>query len=76
MERIKLKSLSGLAKILKITLCLADIVTIAFYERPSLTLPNPLQLGLAVNGSVQLPQAHSSGTWIEGCFLLMISSAA
>ncbi|MQM11036.1 hypothetical protein Taro_043940 [Colocasia esculenta] len=76
MERIKLKSLSGLAKILGITLCLAGVVTIAFYEGPSLASPNHLQLGHGVNGSAQHPQTHSTRTWIKGCFLLMISSAA
>ncbi|MQL93086.1 hypothetical protein Taro_025728 [Colocasia esculenta] len=75
-ERIKLRSLSGLAKILGITLCLAGIVTIAFYEGPSLASPSHLQLGHGVNGSAQHPHAHSTGTWIKGCFLLMISSAA
>ncbi|MQL89803.1 hypothetical protein Taro_022387 [Colocasia esculenta] len=75
METINLKSLSSLAKIFGITLCLAGVVTIAFYQGPSLTSPNHHQLGHG-NGSARHPRTHSTGTWIKGCFLLIISHAS
>ncbi|KAH7671267.1 WAT1-related protein [Dioscorea alata] len=65
-EALKVKSKSGIAKVLGITLCLAGILMIAFYTGPQLNHHEPYHHS-------QQP-THSSRTWIKGSFLMISAS--
>lgn len=71
---INLKSLSGVAKALGVALCLAGIMTIAFYTRPHL---NPLNhyhpLGHKTSSTSHRP-GHSKQNWMKGSFIMITAT--
>ncbi|ONK57546.1 uncharacterized protein A4U43_C09F1600 [Asparagus officinalis] len=75
MESVRLKSISGIAKILGVAICLAGVVTIAFYRGPHL---NPLNqhhhLFSHKNNSSHHTQIHSKATWIKGTFFMIAAN--
>lgn len=74
MERVNLKSLTGVAKVLGVALCLAGVMTIAFYTGPHL---NPLihyrPFGHKTS-STSIGPAHSKQNWIKGSFIMVTSN--
>ncbi|KAG1369801.1 WAT1-related protein [Cocos nucifera] len=74
METMNLKSLSGVAKALGLALCLAGIMTIAFYTGPHL---NPLihyhPLGHKTSSTNYGP-AHSKQNWMKGSFIMIAAT--
>ncbi|KAI4365503.1 hypothetical protein MLD38_021483 [Melastoma candidum] len=71
MEALKLRSLSGLAKLTGMMLCLGGAAVFAFYKGPSTRLWGHHSSG----HDVRPQQASFSGTtWIKGCFLMLISN--
>ncbi|XP_077241371.1 WAT1-related protein At5g64700-like [Tasmannia lanceolata] len=65
MEVVKLKSLSGTAKIVGIVVCLGGAMTYAFYKGPRL-------LSWSHHDSVARKDSqHSNNTWITGTFILL-----
>lgn len=73
MERVNLKRLSGAAKALGITLCLAGIMTIAFYTGPHL---NPLvhYYPFGHKTSSTEGSSHPKKSWIKGTFFMIASN--
>ncbi|KAM0940451.1 putative EamA domain-containing protein [Dioscorea sansibarensis] len=68
MEVFKMKSISGVMKMIGITFCVAGVITIAFYTGAPLTSSmkhHPV--------SNHQPQ-HSTSTWIKGSFLMIIAN--
>ncbi|XP_008781417.3 WAT1-related protein At5g64700-like [Phoenix dactylifera] len=71
METIKLKSISGIAKIFGVALCLAGVLVIAFYEGPSLKSLNHLQLSLLGTNAID-NDTNSKQKWVLGTFLMVV----
>ncbi|XP_010520240.1 PREDICTED: WAT1-related protein At5g64700 [Tarenaya hassleriana] len=73
MERLKVKSVQGTAKLVGIIVSMGGVATLALYTRPHVKLPFCLHR----HGQVQ-DHRHiiSSGgaTWIKGCFLMITSN--
>lgn len=78
MEVVKLRSMSGIAKVTGVALCLAGALVIALYTGPSLSPINhhrafaPGAGGHAAAHGLQAP--GSRGTWIVGTFLMLLSN--
>jgi len=71
---LKIKTGAGIAKMVGIVACLAGAATLAFYKGPHLKLLSHHHHLLGGNHK-QHDQSHSpSGTWIKGCFFLMLSN--
>ncbi|KAL6992807.1 hypothetical protein U1Q18_010923 [Sarracenia purpurea var. burkii] len=71
MEKVNLRTPSGMAKIAGIGLCLGGAITIAFYRGPSLRLFNHHLLGPHGIEANQVSTGSSSREWIKGCFLML-----
>lgn len=77
MEVVKLRSISGIAKVTGVALCLAGALVIAFYTGPSVS---PVSHHRAFGrGGAHAAAAHglkapSRGTWILGTFLMFLSN--
>ncbi|KAH0453537.1 hypothetical protein IEQ34_017861 [Dendrobium chrysotoxum] len=75
MESLRLRKLSGISKIIGVTICLCGIITIALYTGPHL---NPLikfqPFGPRNNLSYSSP--HSKENWIKGTFLLITANSS
>ncbi|XWS33215.1 hypothetical protein CRYUN_Cryun22dG0061800 [Craigia yunnanensis] len=72
MEMVTVKTVPGIAKVAGILVCMAGVVTLAFYKGPVL---KPLfHLHFQPHSKGQDDHHASSGTtWILGCFLLLVS---
>ncbi|XP_010260944.1 PREDICTED: WAT1-related protein At5g64700-like [Nelumbo nucifera] len=74
METVKLRTLSGKVKIVGVTLCLAGAMILAFYKGPHLKpLMNHHPFGNR-NSEENLGLAHTTKTWVKGCFLMLTSN--
>ncbi|KAF8405881.1 hypothetical protein HHK36_007959 [Tetracentron sinense] len=74
MEIVKLRTLSGIAKIVGIIVCMAGAATLAFYKGPQLKPlihHHPFGHHNSVENHVL---AHSSQRWVKGCFLMLTSN--
>ncbi|XP_073099822.1 WAT1-related protein At5g64700-like [Elaeis guineensis] len=71
METIKLKSISGIAKIFGVALCLARVLVIAFYEGPSLKSLKHQQLSLLGTNTID-NYTNSKTKWVSGTFLMVL----
>ncbi|KAJ0973313.1 hypothetical protein J5N97_021272 [Dioscorea zingiberensis] len=70
MESLKLKSISGMAKMVGMAFCVAGIMTIAFYTGPSLkNFVNHHD-----DHRVTHEPTHSTGAWIKGSFLMIFAN--
>jgi hypothetical protein len=86
LEKIKLRSRSGLGKLAGVALCLAGVLVIAFYAGPSIRpLAHPTLQWKNFSFLLQNFEdpffAHklwvvSNGAWIRGTFLLLLACAA
>ncbi|XP_057440167.1 WAT1-related protein At5g64700-like isoform X2 [Lotus japonicus] len=75
-ERLKVKTIPGIAKLIGILACLGGAAILAFYKGPHFKfLSHRPLLG---NHKSQQHQGHNalsaSGTWIKGCFLILLSN--
>ncbi|KAM0940447.1 putative EamA domain-containing protein [Dioscorea sansibarensis] len=74
METLKLKSRSGMAKLLGILFCVTGIMIIALYEGPQLSSLNPHHIQFANHeGNSNHESKHSITAWIKGSFLVVFS---
>ncbi|XP_077241368.1 WAT1-related protein At5g64700-like isoform X2 [Tasmannia lanceolata] len=71
MEDVKLKSLSGKAKVVGIIACLAGAMTYAFYKGPHFNSFSHHYSIASKNSHVDEVHTHSSETWLVGSFLLL-----
>ncbi|XP_073099911.1 WAT1-related protein At5g64700-like [Elaeis guineensis] len=71
METIKLKSISGIAKIFGVALCLARVLVIAFYEGPSLKSLKHQQLSFLGTNTID-NYTNSKTKWVLGTFLMVL----
>ncbi|XP_052190495.1 WAT1-related protein At5g64700 [Diospyros lotus] len=73
MERVKVRTAAGIAKVIGIAICISGATVIAFYKGPpiKLLLP-PHHLFLHSAAAATTDQTSSSTfTWIKGCFLML-----
>ena len=68
MEPLKLKSRSGIVKLLGILFCATGIMIIALYKGPQLSSLNHHHIQLTNRES-----EHSITTWIKGSFIVALS---
>ncbi|KAF2284343.1 hypothetical protein GH714_020971 [Hevea brasiliensis] len=74
MEVLKLRTSSGIAKLIGIAACMAGAATLAFFKGPHFKLLCHHQI-FGSNDSQELAGHVSSGkTWIKGCFLMLMSN--
>nr|CAB3463600.1 unnamed protein product [Digitaria exilis] len=68
MEVVKLRSISGMAKLAGVALCLAGVFVLAFYTGPALSPVNPHRAFAVAHSSNKI---HSRMTWIKGTFFMV-----
>ncbi|XP_039133727.1 WAT1-related protein At5g64700-like [Dioscorea cayenensis subsp. rotundata] len=74
METLKLKSRSGIIKVLGILFCVTGIMIIALYKGPQLSSLNHHHSQFTNHeGNSNLDTKHSTTTWIKGSFILILS---
>ncbi|KAI9113961.1 hypothetical protein K1719_015212 [Acacia pycnantha] len=75
-ESLKVKTAPGIAKLVGVMVCLGGAATLAFYKGPHWQLlGNHHLLGYSHNNSnAQAHNSVQSGTWIKGCFLMLLSN--
>ncbi|XP_010444414.1 PREDICTED: WAT1-related protein At5g64700-like [Camelina sativa] len=74
MERLKVKSIQGTAKLVGITVCMGGVITLALYKGPLLKLPLCHHLS---HGQEHHEPGHVSGgstSWLKGCILMIASN--
>ncbi|CAN6287465.1 unnamed protein product [Urochloa humidicola] len=72
MEDVKLRSWSGIAKLTSVALCLAGVLTIAFFSGPSIS---PLNHHRAFASHPQGTKAAvPKGVWIKWTFLMVVAN--
>ena len=75
METLKLKSRSGMVKLLGILFCVTGIMIIALYKGPQLSSLNPHHIQFTNReGNSNHESKHSTTTWIKGSFIVALSS--
>ncbi|KAM0940449.1 putative EamA domain-containing protein [Dioscorea sansibarensis] len=75
METLKLKSRSGMFKLLGILFCVTGIMIIALYKGPQLSSLNPHHIQFTNHeGNSNHESKHSTTTWIKGSFIVALSS--
>ncbi|KAG8066897.1 hypothetical protein GUJ93_ZPchr0005g14811 [Zizania palustris] len=77
LEVIRVRSLSGVAKMAGVVLCLGGVLVIALYSGPAI---RPLNHHRAFGGGGQEAAAAAAGTgsrarWMKGTFLMLLSNA-
>lgn len=72
-ESLKIKTSSGIAKLIGIVACLGGAATLAFYKGPSLRFLSHFHL-LDYQKSLQHQGHAQSGAWIKGCFIMLLSN--
>ena len=73
MEVVRLRSLSGKAKVAGVALCLAGVFVLAFYAGPALSPVNPHRaFAVAQASNSNIP---SRITWIKGTFFMVLANA-
>ncbi|KAK8271264.1 hypothetical protein V6Z12_D11G251500 [Gossypium hirsutum] len=75
MEKVRVKTVPGIAKVAGIVVCMAGVVTLAFYKGPALKPPFHLHNFRPHSGAQDGDHDHASSAknWIIGCFLLLVS---
>ncbi|KAJ6834871.1 WAT1-related protein-like [Iris pallida] len=74
METVKLKSASGIAKVLGVALCLSGIMTIAFYVGPKINPLNHHHLFSHKSSNSSDASTPSSASWVKGTFLMITAN--
>ena len=75
METVKLRRISGMAKVIGVALCFTGIMTIAFYTGPHLNPLNHHHLFSHKSSSQDPTPTNSKATWIKGIFFMITSNA-
>ncbi|KHG02713.1 Auxin-induced 5NG4 [Gossypium arboreum] len=72
---VRVKTVPGIAKVAGIVVCMAGVVTLAFYKGPALKPPFHLHNFRPHSGAQDGDHDHASSAknWIIGCFLLLAS---
>ncbi|KAA3473492.1 WAT1-related protein isoform X1 [Gossypium australe] len=75
MEKVRVKTVPGIAKVAGIMVCMAGVVTLAFYKGPASKPPFHLHNFRPHSGAQDGDHDHASSSknWIIGCFLLLAS---
>lgn len=73
-ESLKIKTAAGVAKLIGIVACLAGAAILAFYKGPHFKLLSHYHLLGYHKIQEQQSHAQSSGTWVKGCFLMLLSN--
>lgn len=74
MERVKVRTAAGIAKVIGIAICISGATVIAFYKGPPIKLllpPHHLFLHSAAAAATTDQTSSSTFTWIKGCFLML-----
>ena len=74
MEHVKLKSLSGIAKLAGVALCLAGILVIALYAGPSVSPVNHHRAFASHASSAAHVVTRSA--WVKWTFLMVLANTA
>ncbi|KAL7254664.1 hypothetical protein ACSBR1_008921 [Camellia fascicularis] len=76
MEKLKLRTIGGVAKVAGIMLCMGGVATLAFYKGPYLKpfLHNYHPFDSNNNSSQQGHDNSPGENWIKGCFLMFLSN--
>ncbi|KAG5025484.1 hypothetical protein AAZX31_08G144200 [Glycine max] len=72
-ENLKVTSTSGVAKLVGVVACLTGSAILAFYKGPHLEVLSHYHV-LGYHKNQQHLGRVASGTWIKGCFLLLLSN--
>ncbi|KOM41144.1 hypothetical protein LR48_Vigan04g134200 [Vigna angularis] len=72
-ESLKIKTTSGIAKLIGIVACLGGAAILAFYKGPSLRFLSHFHL-LDYHKGLQHQGHAQSGAWIKGCFIMLLSN--
>uniref|UniRef100_A0A1D1XWP6 WAT1-related protein n=1 Tax=Anthurium amnicola TaxID=1678845 RepID=A0A1D1XWP6_9ARAE len=73
-ESVKIKSLSGIAKMLGVAFCIAGVMAIAFYQGPPLRSLNHHHLLSHKSGLRDGRGSFSTKTWVKGCLLMVLGN--
>jgi hypothetical protein len=73
MERVKLRSSSGIAKVAGVALCLAGVFTIALYTGPSVS-PINHHRAFASQDPAPKPVVVPRGVWIKWTLLMVVAN--
>ncbi|KAH7861676.1 hypothetical protein Vadar_029213 [Vaccinium darrowii] len=72
MEKVKLRTIGGVAKVVGIMLCISGVVTLALYKGPSL---KPIVHHHLLDSSHEAHNQNSGDqNWIKGCFLMFLAT--
>lgn len=77
MERLKVKSIQGTAKLVGITVCMGGVITLALYKGPLLKLPLCPHFYHGQEHPHHNNPGHVSGgstSWLKGCVLMITSN--
>ncbi|KAI8023420.1 WAT1-related protein, partial [Camellia lanceoleosa] len=75
MEKLKLRTIGGVAKVAGIMLCMGGVATLAFYKGPYLKPFLHNYHPFDSNNNNQQEHDDSPGeNWIKGCFLMLLSN--
>jgi len=72
-EDLKVKSARGVAKLVGVVACFTGSAILAFFKGPHLELLSHYHL-LGYHKNQQHLGRVASGSWIKGCFLLLLSN--
>ncbi|XWS44789.1 hypothetical protein CRYUN_Cryun15aG0078500 [Craigia yunnanensis] len=72
MKTVTVKIVPGIAKVAGILVCMAGVITLAFYKGPVLKPLFHLHNFQPQSGGQDDHHASSGKTWILGCFLLLV----
>ncbi|XP_028766018.1 WAT1-related protein At5g64700 [Neltuma alba] len=73
-ESLKVKTAPGVAKLVGIVACLGGAAILAFYKGPHWQLLGHHHLLGYSHSNAQAQHGVPSGTWIKGCFLMLLSN--
>ncbi|TVU13894.1 hypothetical protein EJB05_37327, partial [Eragrostis curvula] len=77
MEKVKLRSPTGIAKVTCVALCLAGVFVIAFYAGPSLSPVNHHHpFGAATDATATTAVTTTQEDWIKGTFMAVLAMVA
>ncbi|XP_021684616.2 WAT1-related protein At5g64700 isoform X3 [Hevea brasiliensis] len=73
-EVLKLRTFSGIAKLIGIIACMAGAATLAFFKGPHFKLLCNHQIFGSYDSQELVGHVSSGKTWIKGCFLMLMSN--
>jgi hypothetical protein len=76
MEHVKLKSLSGVAKIAGVALCLAGVLVIALYAGPSMSPVNHHHAFASASHASSAAHVVTRSAWVKWTFLMVLANTA